>query len=77
MKETLNTLLKAIAVALLALFVWSYMEGRNVGRYAYFRDAELEFVLDTSTGVVYQGGYAMNHLTGKEGPAGKGGPAGK
>ena len=66
-----DVMFKAAIVCLLALFVWAYMQGRNVGRYTYFRDGELEFVLDTSSGVVYQGGYAMNHLTGKEGPVDK------
>lgn len=55
-------------MALLAVYVALYAQGRDVGRYAYYRDADLEYVLDTSTGVIYQGGYAMNHLTGKEGP---------
>jgi hypothetical protein len=58
---------KAALLVLLAILVLAYAEGRDVGRYAYFRDGDLEFVLDTKSGVVYQGGYAMNHLTGKEG----------
>lgn len=59
---------KIALLVLLAVLLALYAEGRDVGRYAYFRDGDLEFVLDTKTGVVYQGGYAMNHLTGKEGP---------
>ena len=66
-----DMIFKAAIVGLLALFIWVYMQGRNIGRYAYFRDGELEFVLDTTTGVIYQGGYAMNHLTGKEGQVNK------
>ena len=66
-----DMIFKAAIVCLLAFLIWVYMQGRDIGRYAYFRDGELEFVLDTSTGVVYQGGYAMNHLTGKEGPVNK------
>ncbi|WP_243311870.1 hypothetical protein [Fundidesulfovibrio agrisoli] len=71
MDGKLDMIFKAAALVLLAMLLLIYAEGRDVGRYAYFRDGELEFVLDTKTGVVYQGGYAMNHLTGKEGPAAK------
>jgi len=71
MKEKMDMIFKAALLVLLAIFLWAYLEGRTVGRYAYFRDGELEFVVDTSTGVVYQGGYAMNHLTGQEGPVNK------
>ena len=67
MKEKLDLIFKALALLVLGLAAFTYFESRDVGRYAYFRDGELEFVLDTSTGVVYQQGYAMNHLTGKEG----------
>ena len=59
---------KGAMLALVAVFLALYAESRGVGRYSYVRDGELEYVLDTTTGVVYQGGYAMNHLTGKEGP---------
>jgi len=62
---------KAALVIILGVFLWLYAEGRNVGRYAYYREGELEYVLDTSTGVVYQGGYWMDHVTGKEGPSKK------
>ena len=72
MKEHLDLAFKAVLLLLGAIFLWAYLEGRSVGRYAYFRDGDLEFVLDTTTGVIYQGGYAMNHLTGQEGPVGKG-----
>ncbi|WP_243358288.1 hypothetical protein [Fundidesulfovibrio terrae] len=68
MKDKFDLFFKAALLVLLAILVWAYAEGRSVGRYAYFRDGELEYVLDTSTGMVYQGGYAMNHLTGQEGP---------
>lgn len=68
MHNTMDIIFKAAIVILMAVFLAIYFEGRSVGRYAYFRDGDLEFVLDTATGVVYQGGYAMNHLTGKEGP---------
>lgn len=78
MHNLVDTLFKAAVLALLAVFVWLYAEGRTIGRYAYLREGDLEFVLDTTTGVVYQGGYSMNHLTGKEGPVtGKEGPAKK
>lgn len=71
MDKTVDMLFKAALVILLAVFVWGYLEGRNVGKYAYFREGDLEFVLDTTSGVIYQGGYEMNHLTGREGPAKK------
>lgn len=71
MNNTVDMIFKAALLALLAVFVWLYALGRDNGRYAYFREGELEFVLDTATGVVYQGGYAMNHLTGAEGPVKK------
>ncbi|MBI4805712.1 MAG: hypothetical protein HY795_10815 [Desulfovibrio sp.] len=71
MNSKFDVYFKGAILVLLALFLWAYLEGRSVGRYAYFRDGDLEFVLDTSTGVVYQGGYAMNHLTGQEGPVKK------
>ncbi|MFZ5427947.1 MAG: hypothetical protein ACOZEN_13310 [Thermodesulfobacteriota bacterium] len=71
MNNLVDMLFKAAAVALLAVFVWLYAQGRDIGRYAYLKEGDLEYVLDTATGVVYQGGYSMNHLTGKEGPAGK------
>lgn len=71
MKEHLDLVFKGLLLALLAAFVWVWSETRSVGRYAYFRDGDLEFVLDTSTGMLYQGGYAMNHLTGQEGPVRK------
>jgi hypothetical protein len=78
MNNTVDMLFKAAIVILLAVFVWAYLQGREVGRYTYTRDGELEFVLDTATGVVYQDGYAMNHLTGKQGSvSGQAGPAKK
>lgn len=71
MNNKLDVLFKAVIVILLAVFLWEYAGNRGVGRYAYYKDGELEYVLDTTTGVVYQGGYAMNHLTGQEGPVNK------
>jgi len=67
MEAKMDMIFKAAALVLLAVLLLLYADGRDVGRYAYFRDGDLEFVLDTKTGMVYQGGYAMNHLTGKEG----------
>ena len=71
MNKTAELIFRAALVILLAAFVWGYLEGRDVGRYGYFRDGDLEFVLDTTTGVIYQGGYAMNHMTGQKGPVKK------
>jgi hypothetical protein len=71
MGKWMDVILKAAIVIGLGIFLWLYATSRQVGRYAYYREGELEYVLDTSTGVVYQGGYAMNHLTGKEGPVDK------
>lgn len=67
MDTRVDMIFKGALLAILAIFLFLYAEGRGVGRYSYLRDGELEFVLDTATGVVYQGGYAMNHLTGQEG----------
>jgi len=71
MNNLSDTIFKAAVVALLAIFVWLYAGARDIGRYAYLREGDLEYVLDTATGVIYQGGYSMNHLTGKEGPVKK------
>jgi hypothetical protein len=71
MNNLVDMLFKAAVVAAMAAMLSIYAGSRDVGRYAYYRDGELEYVLDTSTGVVYQSGYAMNHLTGQEGPARK------
>ncbi len=73
MDNRMDIYFKGALVALAAVFLFLYAESRGVGRYTYVREGDLEFVLDTTTGVVYQGGYAMNHLTGKEGPVVPGG----
>ena len=59
----------AFKLALLAAVAWAlllYGEGRNVGRYQYIANGEQEYVMDTATGVIYQNGFSMNHVTGKE-----------
>jgi hypothetical protein len=59
----------AFKLALLAAVAWAlllYGEGRNVGRYQYIANGEQEYVMDTVTGVIYQGGFSMDHVTGKE-----------
>jgi len=68
MNNRADMFFKAALLVLAAVFLFLYAGNRGVGRYSYLRDGDLEFVLDTATGVVYQGGYAMNHLTGQEGP---------
>ncbi len=66
-------------LAALGGFLYVYAASRDVGRYSYVQNGELEYVVDSATGLIYQGGYYMNHITGEEGaaePAGFAGSAG-
>ncbi|MBF0480577.1 MAG: hypothetical protein HQK81_07815 [Desulfovibrionaceae bacterium] len=67
MQSAVDAVFKLGLLVLLALFLYLYHELGDVGRYGYVRDGELEYVVDSKTGIVYQGGYSMNHLTGQEG----------
>jgi len=71
MNDRFDKLFKLALLVILAGFLYVYAASQGVGRYQYSRDGELDFLLDTKTGLVYQGGYIMNHLTGKEGPSKK------
>jgi len=71
LKDAIDILVRLAVVAGIAAFVYLYAEGRSVGRYQYIANGELEYVMDTTTGVIYQGGYSMNHVTGQESSGGK------
>ena len=71
LKDTADVLVRIAVIAGIAVFLFLYAEGRSVGRYQYIANGELEYVMDTTTGVIYQGGYSMNHVTGQESPGGK------
>lgn len=70
-RESVDVLVKLAVIAGIAVFLFLYAGGRSVGRYQYIANGELEYVMDTTTGVIYQGGYSMNHLTGQESSGGK------
>ena len=70
-KDFVDVLFKLAVVAGIGAFLFLYASGRSVGRYLYIANGELEYVMDTTTGVIYQGGYSMNHITGQESPGGK------
>jgi hypothetical protein len=70
-KDTVDVLVKLAIIAGIAVFIFLYASSRSVGRYQYIANGELEYVMDTSTGVIYQGGYSMNHITGQESSGGK------
>ena len=69
--DALNVLLKITVIVAIAVFLFLYANGRSVGRYLYIANGELEYVMDTTTGIIYQGGYSMNHITGQESSKGK------
>uniref|UniRef100_I2PY90 Uncharacterized protein n=1 Tax=Desulfovibrio sp. U5L TaxID=596152 RepID=I2PY90_9BACT len=70
-KDLVDVLLKLALIAGIIVFLYFYATGRAVGRYLYIANGELEYVMDTATGVIYQGGYSMNHITGQESSGGK------
>jgi hypothetical protein len=65
-KTLADVLFKIALVVALAVFLRIYEQKKDIGRYAYISTGELEYVVDTTTGVIYQGGFSMNHLTGEE-----------
>lgn len=71
LKDLVDVLYKLAVIAGIAVFLYCYASGRSVGRYLYIANGELEYVMDTATGVIYQGGYSMNHVTGQESSGGK------
>jgi len=70
-KDLVDVLFKLAVIVGIAAFLFFYASGRSVGRYLYIANGELEYVMDTTTGVIYQGGYSMNHITGQESSGGK------
>jgi len=70
-KDLVDVLYKLAVIVGLAVFLYCYAGSRSVGRYLYIANGELEYVMDTATGVIYQGGYSMNHITGQESSGGK------
>ena len=71
LKDFIDIAFKLAVLAAVACFLFLYAEGRSVGRFQYIANGELEYVMDTTTGVIYQGGYSMNHITGKESSGGR------
>jgi len=65
-KDVVDILFKLAIIAGIAGFLHYQAKTAGVGRYLYIANGELEYVMDTSTGVIYQGGYSMNHITGQE-----------
>jgi hypothetical protein len=70
-KDAVDILFKLAIVAGIAVFLYFQVRAAGVGRYQYIVNGELEYVMDTATGIIYQGGYSMNHLTGQESSKGK------
>jgi|GEM_PF-1205833 len=70
-KDFVDVLFKLAIVAGIAAFLYIYTGTRSVGRYQYIANGELEYVMDTTTGIIYQGGSSMNHITGQETLGGK------
>lgn len=66
MKTLVDLIWKIALIVALVVFLRIYDQKKDIGRYAYVSTGELEYVVDTTTGVIYQGGYSMNHLTGEE-----------
>ena len=70
-KDAVDILLKLAIVAGIVVFLFLFAKGAGGGRYQYLVNGELEYVMDTATGIIYQGGYSMNHITGQESGLGK------
>ena len=66
LKDLVDIAFKLALLAAVACGLYLYGEGRSVGRYQYIANGEQEYVMDTVTGVIYQGGFSMDHVTGKE-----------
>lgn len=65
-KDVVDVLLKLAIIGGIAVFLFYYADNAGVSRYLYIVNGELEYVMDTATGIIYQGGYSMNHISGKE-----------
>ncbi|MEF3697105.1 hypothetical protein [Desulfolutivibrio sp.] len=66
LKTLVDVLFKIALIVAVVAFLRIYDQKRDIGRYAYISTGDLEYVVDTTTGVIYQGGFSMNHLTGEE-----------
>ena len=67
LKDIADIFFKLALAAILCGFLYVYAASRDIGRYSYIQNGDLEYVMDSATGVIYQGGYSMNHVTGEEG----------
>ena len=65
-KDIVGIAVRLACIVGLAVFLFFYAKGAGSGRYQYIVNGEQEYVMDTATGVIYQGGYSMNHVTGRE-----------
>lgn len=65
-KDVVGIVFRLALVAGLAVFLYAYAKNAGTGRYQYLVNGDQEYVMDTATGVIYQNGYSMNHVTGKE-----------
>jgi hypothetical protein len=65
-KDVVGIVLRLAIIAGLAVFLFFYAKGAGAGRYQYLVNGEQEYVMDTATGIIYQNGYSMNHVTGHE-----------
>ncbi|MDQ7830759.1 MAG: hypothetical protein RDU30_03420 [Desulfovibrionaceae bacterium] len=65
-KTLADVLFKIALIVAVVAFLRIYDQKKDIGRFAYVSTGELEYVVDTTTGVIYQGGFSMNHLTGEE-----------
>ena len=66
LKDFIDIAFKLAVLAAVACFLFLYAEGHSVGRYQYIANGEQEYVMDSVTGVIYQGGFSMDHVSGKE-----------
>ena len=66
LQDLVGIAFKLALIAGLAVVVYAYAKNAGTGRYQYLVNGEQEYVMDTATGVIYQNGYSMNHVTGRE-----------
>lgn len=66
MTDLVGIVFKLALIAGLAVFLYAYGKNAGIGRYQYLVNGDQEYVMDTATGVIYQNGYSMNHVTGRE-----------
>ncbi|WP_051261309.1 hypothetical protein [Desulfovibrio inopinatus] len=66
MKDGIDIIFKIGILAILAGFLMLYAKSSENGRYIAVFEEQQEFIVDSRTGVIYQGGFAMDHIHGKE-----------